>query len=75
MRSEHTKYDDRAPVFRNNMIHINFDSGYIKQSQTPEVTARVTSFLEYLNLEDISLREYNTQIENENLYHSNKIKQ
>ena len=61
MRSEHTKYDDRAVVFRNNMIHINFDSENIKQSRTPEVSTRVTSFLGYLNLEDISLQEYNTQ--------------
>ena len=60
LRSEHTKFDDSPPIFRNNLVSINFESDYIQECQSNPISSMITAFLGNLEIEDKMLREYDT---------------
>ena len=59
LRSRHVKYDDSPPQVRNNSATIDFDAPYVMAKKSHEILSRVTSFLEQLETNDSSLKEYN----------------
>ena len=58
LQSERAKYDDSPPIFRNNLVNINFDSEYIVEHSTTVTSNIVTSFLGRMEVEDLSLHDY-----------------